>query len=169
MDKLKISSEEITKVENFAPFFFWSKWILIILTIIYIIMYIISLIMKIRLQFIKKNTLNATNQYQNFIKKFDIFNNVLFYLIAIFVLIICIVIAMVTKKESIYIIDEFKNSTMKVFTGKSNQGAKQGVVDVPIPKYFTSLIFWMFIYFIIIIIAAIAGKIMNQTLVYDVL
>jgi len=175
-----------TRLENFAPIFFWSKWSLIILTFVWVILYLVSIIMHIRIKKLKNKGIDVTHKlekYELFTKKLEIFNDVLFYLLAIFVFVICIVIAIVTAKESSYIINEFKNMTINKFAVKNPFSKKIDVQNpafqakaiqknpnVELPRYFVSLIFWMFIYFAVIVLTIVLGKALdNTTLVHNLL
>jgi len=175
-----------TRLENFAPIFFWSKWSLIILTFVWVILYLVSIIMHIRIKKLKNKGIDVTHKlekYELFTKKLEIFNDVLFYLLAIFVFVICIVIAIVTAKESSYIINEFKNMTINKFAVKNPFSKKIDVQNpafqakaiqknpnVELPRYFVSLIFWMFIYFAVIVLTIVLGKALDKsTLVHNLL
>jgi len=169
-------SSSATRLENFAPIFFWSKWSLIILTFVWVILYLVSIIMHIRIKKLKNKGIDVTHKlekYELFTKKLEIFNDVLFYLLAIFVFVICIVIAIVTAKESSYIINEFKNMTINNFAVK-NPAFQAKVIqknpNVELPRYFVSLIFWMFIYFAVIVLTIVLGKALDKTtLVHNLL
>jgi hypothetical protein len=174
------------RLENFAPIFFWSKWSLIILTFVWVVLYLVSIIIKIRIKKLKNKGIDVTHKlekYEKFTKKLEIFNNILFYLLAVFIFVICIVIAIVTAKESSYIINEFKNMTINKFAVKNPFSKKIDVQNpafqakviqenpnVELPRYFVSLIFWMFIYFAVIVLTIVLGKALDKSsLVHNLL
>ena len=60
-----------TRLENFAPIFFWSKWSLIILTIIWIVLYLVSVIMNIRIKKLKNKGIDVTGKLEKYEKALD--------------------------------------------------------------------------------------------------
>lgn len=133
------------------------KAILIPITIIYFILVLVIDIMEK-----KDEQSESLEKFQKFIR---IFNNILFYVIIVFVILICIAIMFITRTSSTYILKEIYN---KVASKKQKSETKMISIPSIHLQYYISIIWWMLLYLVLVtIFVSIAKSKHDPQLIYN--
>ena len=157
----KIYNTHTDIIKNFNSkklheFLFVSKLILIVLTAFWFLFFIVMMIIE---NFTK--TYKNTEKYKNSKNVLTKINNVLFYIIIVFLYILCLIILVITSPSWRHI---FKKPTF------NNKKQKENYVTIPKEQlsFTLSLNWWMILYLLIITIAVTYAKIKNDPrLIYN--
>lgn len=144
-------------------FLFVSKVILIVLTVFWFLFFIVMTI----IEKFSKNIEN-TEKYKNWKKKLTLINSIFFYIIVVFVCILCFIILRITfpSWRHIFRIPTFNNKKQNMNPFKQ----KENYVSIPEEQlsFTLSLNWWMILYLLIITIAVTYAKIKHDpTLIYN--